>query len=98
VIERIQSLLGIARRAGKVCSGEAQIEAMLKKGKGKLLIVAEDSPNTHKKYANWAQDLRLPLMVTGTKQELGLTIGLSPRSAILVMDEGFARAILKARS
>jgi len=98
VIERVQSLLGIARRAGRVCSGEAQIEAMLKKSKGRLLIVAEDSPGTVKKYTHWAADLGLTLIVMGSKQELGLAIGLSPRAAILIMDEGFAKAILKARS
>lgn len=97
MIERIQALVSMARRAGKVCSGEAQIEAMLKKGKGKLLIVAEDSPNTQKKYHKWAEDLGLPLMTAGTKQELGIMIGLSPRSAVLIMDEGFAKAILKVR-
>ena len=98
MLERIYSFLGLARRAGKITSGESQIEAMLKKRKGHLLILAEDAPGTHKKYQKWAEDLRLPIMIIGTKQDLGIAIGLSPRSTILVMDEGFAKAILKIRS
>ena len=96
--ERILSLLGMARRAGKISSGEAQVEAMLKKGKGYLLILAEDAPGAQKKYGTWAEDLDLPVLIMGSKQELGLSIGLSPRSVLLVMDEGFAKAILKVRS
>lgn len=38
MIERIYSLLGIARRAGKITSGESQVEAMLKKAKAICLF------------------------------------------------------------
>ncbi|MDP4127037.1 MAG: ribosomal L7Ae/L30e/S12e/Gadd45 family protein [Bacillota bacterium] len=95
---RIRSLMGIARRAGKVASGDAQVEALLKKGKGSLLIIAEDAQGAQKKYSQWASDLKLPVFVTGTKLEIGLSIGLSPRSAVLILDQGFAKAILLARS
>jgi ribosomal protein L7Ae-like RNA K-turn-binding protein len=95
---RIQSLIGIARRAGKIATGDAQVEAMLKKRKGFLLIMAEDAPGAQKKYNQWAGDLKLPMLVTGTKLELGHSIGLSPRSAVLILDQGFAKAILLARS
>lgn len=98
MLERIYSLLGLARRAGKITSGESQVEAMLKKKKGYLLILAEDAPGIHKKYEKWAEDLKLPVLIIGSKKDLGIAIGLSPRSSILVMDEGFAKAILKLRS
>ncbi|HWQ70823.1 MAG TPA: L7Ae/L30e/S12e/Gadd45 family ribosomal protein [Desulfitobacteriaceae bacterium] len=97
MIVRILSYLGMARRAGKIISGESQVEAMLKKNKGQLLILAEDAPNVQKKYEQWAHDLKIPIIVFGTKNELGIALGLSPRSVILVMDDGFAKAILKAR-
>jgi len=95
---RIQSLIGIARRASKIATGDAQVEAMLKKRKGFLLIIAEDAPGAQKKYNLWANDLKLPVLVTGTKLEIGHSIGLSPRSAVLILDQGFAKAILLARS
>ncbi|WP_407307816.1 L7Ae/L30e/S12e/Gadd45 family ribosomal protein [Desulfosporosinus sp. SB140] len=95
---KIHSLIGIARRAGKVASGDAQVEALLKKRMGYLLILAEDAPGAQKKYDLWANDLKLPVVITGTKQEIGHCIGLSPRSAVLILDQGFAKAILLARS
>lgn len=96
--ERICTLLGFARRAAKVVSGDSQVEAILKKGKGYLLILAEDAPGISKKYDKWAEDLKIPVMVTGTKLELGMAMGLSPRGAVLITDQGFAKAILEARS
>lgn len=96
--KRIQSLMGIARRAGKIASGEAEVEAMLKKRKGFLLIIAEDAHGAQKKYDKWASDIKLPVFITGTKMEIGHSIGLSPRSAVLILDQGFAKAILLARS
>lgn len=98
MIVKILSYIGMARRAGKIVSGESQVEAMLKKNKGQLLILAEDAPGVQRKYEQWAGDLKIPIIIIGTKQELGIALGLSPRSVILVMDDGFAKAILKARS
>jgi ribosomal protein L7Ae-like RNA K-turn-binding protein len=91
------SLLGMARRAGKICSGESQVEALLKKKKGNLLLIAQDSPGAHAKFTKWASDLSIPVLVEGNKQEIGSAIGLSPRAIVLVMDRGFAEAILKAK-
>lgn len=98
MIVKILSYIGMARRAGKIVSGESQVEAMLKKNKGLLLILAGDAPGVQRKYEQWAGDLKIPIIIIGTKQELGIALGLSPRSVILVMDDGFAKAILKARS
>lgn len=92
---KVRSLIGIARRAGMVSSGEAQVEAMLKKKKGYLIILAEDSPGAVSKFGKWAKDLNIPVLIEGSKEELGSAIGLSPRSALLIMDGGFAQAMIK---
>jgi len=92
---KIIALLGMARRAGKVSSGESQVEAFLKKKKGNLLLIAADSPGANTKFSRWAKDINIPVLMDGSKQELGLAIGLSPRSIVLIMDKGFADAILK---
>lgn len=93
---KILSLLGMARRAGKISSGESQVEAYMKKQKGFLLLIAADSPGAVNKYQKWAEDNHIPVLIAGTKQELGAAIGLSPRALILVMDHGFAQAIIKS--
>ena len=91
----MKSLLGMARRAGKVYSGESQVEAFLKKRKGDLLIIAKDSSNALTKFERWCQDLKIPVIIDGTKEEIGISIGMSPRSAVLIIDRGFAEAMLK---
>lgn len=85
----------MARRAGKVCSGESQVEAYLKKQKGYLILIAEDSPGANTKFSQWAKDINIPVLIEGSKQELGSVIGLSPRSIVMIMDRGFADAIIK---
>lgn len=92
---KIKSLLGLAKRAGKVYSGESQIEALLKKKKGELLIIAKDSTNALTKFQRWSQDLKIPVIIDGSKEEIGISIGMSPRSAVLIIDKGFAQAMLK---
>ncbi|NLP45206.1 MAG: L7Ae/L30e/S12e/Gadd45 family protein [Peptococcaceae bacterium] len=93
---KVVSLLGLARRAGKVYSGESQVEAMLKRKKGYLVIIAEDSPGANAKFGQWAKELNIQVLLGGDKEELGLAIGLSPRAVILIADQGFADAIYKA--
>jgi len=95
--DRLKSLLGLARRAGKLAAGTADIEAALKKRKGFLLLLAEDAPGAQKKYLRWAGDLGIETIIAGQKADLGRAIGLTPRAAVLILDQGFARLILEAR-
>ena len=51
--KRLLSYLGLAKRAGKVASGEFQTEEAIRKGKAELVLVAGDaSDNTKKKFRN----------------------------------------------
>lgn len=95
--EKISGLLGMARRAGKLVAGEANCEAVLKKGQASMLIVAEDvSSKNIEKYRLWCQDIGIPCYVAGTKVELGIFLGQSPRGVLAFIDEGFAKAVEKA--
>ena len=92
---KVATLLGFASKAKKLVSGESAVEAILKKGQARLLVLAADiSPNLHRKYALWAEDLSVPILCMGTKQELGIAMGMSPRSVIAVTDDNFAKSIL----
>ena len=92
------ALLGFARKAKKLVSGEAACEVVLKKGQARLVILAKDvSPNLHKRYSLWCQDEGVPLILAGDKVSLGTALGLSPRTVIALTDENFARSILAAR-
>lgn len=94
---KVAGLLGFARKGKKLVSGEAAAEAALKKGQAKLVILAEDiSPNLQKRYTHWCRDEGVPLVSGETKLKLGLALGLSPRTVIVVTDENFAKSIIEA--
>ncbi|KAB2954353.1 L7Ae/L30e/S12e/Gadd45 family protein [Heliorestis acidaminivorans] len=91
---KFYALLGFARRAKKVASGETAVEANLKKGKVLLLILSEDgSEHSSEKYEQWCQDIGVKTVRFGTKIALGTALGQSPRTMVAILDEGFAKAI-----
>ena len=74
--DRVLSMLGMAARAGRIESGEFSTEKAVKSGRGRLVIVAEDaSDNTKKMFKNMCDYYKVPLVVFGTKEELGHWIG-----------------------
>ncbi|MBC9786042.1 ribosomal L7Ae/L30e/S12e/Gadd45 family protein [Heliobacterium chlorum] len=99
VTDKIYGLLGLARRAGKIASGDSAVEANMKKQKVALLLVAKDaSSGVTDKFSHWCADLKVPVVTFGQKESIGRALGQSPRSLVAVLDDGFARAIRKAIS
>ncbi|MGI6111875.1 MAG: L7Ae/L30e/S12e/Gadd45 family ribosomal protein [Bilifractor sp.] len=93
---RAASMLGIARRAGKVESGEYATEQAIRRGRAKLLILSVDaSENTVKKFMNMAEGHHVPAVRFRTKAELGHAIGTGDRSCLAVTDDGLAGAVSK---
>jgi len=94
--KRINSLLGLAQRAGQMVSGEDTVERELLKNKILLLIVAADSSeNTRKKVGNWANHYQVELFYFSTRDGLGKAIGKEWRAVIGVKDRGFSRELRK---
>ena len=91
----IKTMLGFAQKSKKVVSGESAVKACLKKEKIYLLILAEDLSDSRKKHWEYlAHDLEIPVYIIGNKLELGISLGLSPRSVIGLIDRDLARTIL----
>lgn len=89
--QKAYNLLGLAQRAGQVQSGDAGSEALLKKGKVKLVILAEDaSERTKEHFINLAKLKNVRWIEAGEKLQLGIALGRSPRSVVVITDEGFA--------
>ncbi|MCL0052448.1 ribosomal L7Ae/L30e/S12e/Gadd45 family protein [Peptococcaceae bacterium] len=89
-------LLGLAQKAGKVVSGDYLVKSAIKNKKAKLVVVASDtSYRTKKEYFYLAKLYNIPIIEASCKVELGLTVGKSFRAAVAVVDDNFARAILK---
>ncbi|MFY9175352.1 MAG: ribosomal L7Ae/L30e/S12e/Gadd45 family protein [Peptococcia bacterium] len=92
----IKTLLGFARKGNYLISGEAALEAGLKRRQVSLVLIAEDMPDKRQKnWIKWCQDLQLPYAVLGDKEEFGQTLGMSPRGIIGIKDSKMAEAILK---
>ncbi|MDA8233758.1 MAG: ribosomal L7Ae/L30e/S12e/Gadd45 family protein [Clostridia bacterium] len=93
---KVFTYLGFAQRAGKLVSGDSGGEAVFKKGKAKMVIVAEDAPErTKDNFSFKAKEKDIPFRVFGTKMELGRFIGKSPRSVLVITDQQFADTILR---
>ena len=59
--DNVLSLLGIARKAGKVASGEFQTEQAVKSGRARLVLLStEASDNTKKKFLNMCDFYKVP--------------------------------------
>lgn len=91
---KIISLLGLAMKAGRVVSGEFMTEKSVKTGKAYLVLVAADaSENTRKKFRNMCSFYEVPLYFIETKEILGRAIGREFRASLAVQDENFASAL-----
>lgn len=88
------SLLGMARRAGKVSWHEDANLSAIREGKVRLLILALDAgAATAKRYTDKCAYYNVPLTRPATREELGKALGTSPRTAVAVLDDGFALKI-----
>ena len=93
---KVLQMLGLAKRAGSVASGEFMTEKTIKEGRASLAIEATDaSENTKKMFHNMCEFYHVKLCEYSTKEELGHAIGNEMRASLAVTNEGFANAILK---
>ena len=95
-LNHILSQIGLAMKAGKLVSGEFQVEKAVKEMKARLVVVAEDaSDNTKKHFTDMCRYRNIPIRFLGKKEQIGRTIGKAFRASIAIMDQGFAESILK---
>lgn len=94
--DRVLSMLGIAAKAGSVVSGEFSTEKAVKSGTAKLVIVSADaSANTRKRFADMTAYYRVPCYYYGDKESLGQCIGRQFRASLAITDENLAGAVEK---
>ncbi|MFZ5597900.1 MAG: L7Ae/L30e/S12e/Gadd45 family ribosomal protein [Bacillota bacterium] len=95
--DRVLNMIGLARKAGKVESGDAAVRDSLKRGRARLLVLAGDAADrTKKEFTFLAGDAGIPLIIYGTKVELGIILSKPSRSVVSVTDDNFARGIVGA--
>lgn len=93
---KVLNLIGLATKAGKTASGEFSTEKAVKSGSAFLVLVSEEaSDNTKKMFSNMCTYYEVPICFFGKKEELGHSMGKEQRASVAVLDEGFAKAIVK---
>ena len=94
--KKLLSLIGLAKRARKVVSGEFSTEKSVKSGKSHMVIVSEEaSDNTKKMFRNMCTYYKVPYFEFGNKEELGHILGKQMRASLAVIDPNFSEALLK---
>lgn len=94
--DKVLSLLGLARRAGKVLWGFDVCAGAARNGQARLLVAAQDiSEKTYKNLRYEAERAGVPCArVQAPMAELGKACGV--RAGVLaVTDDGFSKAILE---
>lgn len=92
--DRILSMLGLAKKAGKVASGEFSTEKAVKSKGAYLVVVSEEaSDNTKKKFRNMCSFYQVPMYLYASKEALGKAVGCQFRASLAVLDEGFAKSL-----
>lgn len=88
---QIINLLGLARRAQQVVSGEATVLKAIQTQSARLVFLAKDAgPATSKKFNDKCSFYNVALDQSFTKLELSQAIGQS-RTVIGITQSGFAR-------
>ena len=94
--DKVLSLIGLATKAGQTASGEFMTEREVKTGRSALVIVAgASSDNTKKKFRDMCEFYKVPIYFYGDKDTLGHAMGKEFRASLAILDEGFAKGVLK---
>ncbi len=94
--KKILSYLGFAAKARKVLNGYNTCLSTMEKGKGRLLILAEDlSENSKEKMISKAKQCGVKYIVHGDSDEMSRITGTSGKSIFCITDENFKKVILE---
>ena len=96
--DRFFQLLGLATKAGKTVSGEFAVEQAIKRREACLVIVTEDaSENTKKHFCDMCRYRDIPMLIYGSKPNLGKSTGKHERASAAVLDQGFADKLISIK-
>lgn len=99
--DKIANLLGLAKRASALITGNDACMQAIRSGAGKarLAIVAKDTGgNAMKKYHDKCKSFGVPLIEMFDKERLGRAVGKEHGAIVVITDKGFAGRILQLAS
>ena len=94
-MDKVLGMLGLAKRAGKILTGEFLCDKAIKKGQSKLIIIASEiSENGKKAVCDACNYYGVEYVEYGTADLLGQITGGGRRVVVSVNDDNFKKAIL----
>lgn len=94
--EKILSMLGLAKRANKVSTGEFICKKAIKAGQAKIAVIACDaSDNKKKSIKNSCDFYEVRYIECADMEKLGKFTGGGERAVVTVNDENLSNAITK---
>lgn len=94
--KKINSYLGLARRARKLIAGYNTCVLAVERKQAKLVILGDDlSENTKNKFRNLCKKSNIPFRIYSTAEELSNASGNEGKGVYAVIDQNFANVIKK---
>lgn len=94
-MDKVLSMIGMAKRAGKVSTGGFLCERAIKDGSARLVVLASDiSENSSKSIINSCEYYNVRYITYGDKDSLGTFTGGGDRVVVSINDDNFAGAVL----
>ncbi|MCX7714618.1 MAG: ribosomal L7Ae/L30e/S12e/Gadd45 family protein [Clostridia bacterium] len=94
--DKVLGMIGLAKRAGKVVSGEFLCDKAIKEGRSRLVIIACDASEMTKKAVKDACAFyKVECFEYADKESLGSFTGSDIRAVVSINDENFAQEIVK---
>jgi ribosomal protein L7Ae-like RNA K-turn-binding protein len=96
-MERVLSMIGLAKKAGRVEIGEEPVGAAARAKKARLILLAADAgPSSARRAASFAESgACLLLTIPADKDRLGRALGRTSVAMAAVTDIGFAEAVVQ---
>lgn len=93
--EKLLSMLGIARRAGRLALGFDAAAESMQKGTAYLLVLASDvSERTDRSICRIAEESKVPVLRSGFDMDrIGRAVGHKRTGVIAINDSGFAKTM-----
>ena len=97
-MDKALQYLGIARMSGNLELGEENAKALVKQGKARLLLLAQDaSDGVRKRAEGYVYGFRTPLLTLPyPKETLGGAVGRAQCAVVAVRDLGLAKSLAEA--
>ncbi len=88
------TMLGLARRSGKIVVGSKACEETIKQQRAKLIIIADDAgSSTKRNFKHLASKYGIKILNCQDKKSLGQLIGFREIAVLVVTEANFARII-----